>query len=511
MPAKDCVLGVDFGTNSVRVGIFDLAGNEIVFRDAAYDLITPKTGYAEQNVADWWAALCTASNAAIAESEVNPNRIVGIGTDTTACTPVFLDKRMQPLMNAILWMDVRSAQEARQIGQSGHPMLKYNGFGNVSPEWMPCKSLWVKRHLPEIYAKSAYILECEDWLNYRLTGRVTASLNTATTRWYYDNRNGGRQDGFFEAIGLSDVLDKIPSDVLAMGEPIGTLTAEAARDLGLSAGIPVGQGGADAYVAMFGLGAVREHRAALVTGSSHLLLVLSEREIHAQGLFGSFPDAIVPGLELVEAGQSSTGSIVNWHVNQLCGNVAGEDRYAVLNRAAGALPIGAEGLICLDYFQGNRTPYTDGDVRGLISGLSLVHTPAHIYRALIESICYGTEVIFRNCRANGISLSEVNICGGAVKSPFWLQTHADVSNLPINIPKTSEAPTLGAAIIGAVAGKAHPSLAEASDAMVTIVDRIEPDAARHEAYRFYVDRYAELYAMMSAWMHKICAHERGAT
>ena len=92
-----------------------------------------------------------------------------------------------------------------------------------------------------------------------------------------------------------------------------------------------------------------------------------------------------------------------------------------------------------------------------------------------------------------------------------MQTHADVSNLPINIPKTSEAPTLGAAIIGAVAGKAHPSLAEASDAMVTIVDRIEPDAARHEAYRFYVDRYAELYAMMSAWMHRICAHERGAT
>lgn len=510
---KSYVLGIDFGTSSVRAGIFDLQGNEVIFRDHPYELITPRPSYAEQRPEDWWNSLCIASRAAIRDSGINPSAIVGIGTDTTACTLVFMDEHLEPLMNAIMWMDVRAADQAKRIARCGHSILKFNGFGNVSPEWMPCKTLWVKENSPEIYRKTKVILECDDWLGFKLTGRVAKNMNDAVTRWYYDNRNGGWQEDFFGLIGLGDVMEKVPRDVVKAGDILGTLTDRAARDLGLVAGIPVAEGGADAYIAMLALGVVRPGKVGLVTGSSHLFVFLSEREMHSNGMFGSFPDALINGLELVEAGQASTGSIINWHKNQLCGNIAveakrnGESVYDALNREAQKLPIGSDGLVCLDYFQGNRTPYTDGEVRGMISGLSLMHTPVHIYKALVESICYGTEVIFRNFERNGVRPEEIYVCGGAVKSRLWIQTHANVSNVPINIPKVSEAPALGSAILGAVAGGVYSDLPTASDNMVKIVDRVEPDLAAYQEYKYYVDKYAELYPMLKDWMHDIVAHE----
>ncbi len=379
---------------------------------------------------------------------------------------------------------------------------------------MPYKTLWVKENLPEVYHKTAHILACDDWLGYMLTGNLVKNRNDAAARWYYDSRHGGWQPDFFRMLGLDDVMDKIPHDVMKLGDKLGGLTPGAAQALGLAAGTPVAVGGADAYVAMPALGAVREGRAAMVTGSSHLFMILTKDEIHGKGMLGSYPDAVVDGLEMLEAGQTSTGSVINWFKNHLCGGLAqqahasGRSIYDLLNEQAQALPIGAEGLICLDYFQGNRTPYVDGDARGLISGLTLAHTPAHIYRALVEGICYGSEVIFRTFRKNGVPLRELYACGGAVKSRFWMQTHADVSNLPINIPRVTEAPVLGAAILGAVAGGVYPDIVRASGHMVEFVDRIEPDADRHSEYRFYVDQYEALYPLLKDWMHKTAGHVR---
>lgn len=510
---KQYVMGIDYGTTSVRVGIFDFSGNVIIFRNHPYELITPRSGYAEQRPDDWWASLCTASKAAIADSGINPTDIIGIGSDTTACTLVFMDKNFKPLRNAIMWMDVRATEQAKRIAKCGHPVLKFSGFGNVSPEWMPCKTLWVKENEPEVYAKTRFVLDAQDWLCYKLTGKITKNLNVAAARWYYDSHNGGWQKDFYEMIGLGDVAPKIPEGIFKPGDNLGPLTLEAAREMGLVEGIPVAEGGADAYIAMLGLGTVREGKVAMVTGSSHLFMFLTKQELHSDGILGSYPDAVIKGLEMAEAGQTSTGSIINWFKNNFCGNIAiqaqqtGKSVYAILDQKASELPIGSDGLICLDYFQGNRTPYTDGEVRGMVSGLSLMHTPFHIFRALTESICFGTEVIFRNFGKAGVRPKELYVCGGAVKSRFWMQTHANVSNMPVYIPKVSEAPTLGSAICGAVAGGYYQNLVTASDHMVSFVSKIEPDKACYEEYKFYVQKYAELYPLLKDWMHDVARHE----
>lgn len=513
MKQLDCVLGIDMGTGGARVGIFDLKGNPIVFCGENYPLYTPGSGRAEQDPKEWWDAICAASRRAIAESDIDPHCIRGMSVDTTCCTVLLSGDDMVPLRNAILWMDVRASQQAKRIFESGHDSLKLCGYGMVSAEWLPCKALWLKENEPELYNKATRFYECTDWLMYQLTGEYTASINCAAARWFYNAEEGGYPADFYAKIGLDDLIEKLPPRVLAMGEFAGTLTERAAEELGLVPGIPVGEGGADAFVGVIGLNAVQPGKLALITGSSHLHVAQVKESIHSKGMWGSYPDCIVKGLQMVEGGQTSTGSIIEWFTKQLCGTVKerakaeGCSVYDILNREAEALPIGAEGVVALDFFQGNRTPYVDPDIRGMFYGLSLGHTPSHMYRAIIESICYGTEAILEVFRASGFQPNSIVISGGAVKSRFWLQTHADVSNLPIVVPKVTEGPCLGSAILGAVAGGVYPDVQTAADAMTAIDYTIEPDAARHEEYKFYFEKYKELYALAKDWMHSVTMHE----
>ena len=348
---------------------------------------------------------------------------------------------------------------------------------------MPCKALWLKENEPDTYRQARYIGECIDWLTHRLTGEWVGSINNASIRAYYDRAEGGWPADFYEQIGLGDLLPRLPGRILDMGEVAGTLLPEAAAALGLPAGIPVAEGGADAFVAMIGLNVLRPGKLAFITGSSHIHLGQSRTPFHGAGLFGAYTDAVVPGQYTVEGGQVSTGSVVKWFKDNFCGKEAalaaarGVDVYTVLNELAAPIPPGSEGLVVLDYWQGNRTPYVDPEARGIIRGLSLKHTTGHLYRAIIEGIAYGTEHILRTLHGHGFAVDELVAAGGATRSPLWMQIHADVSNAPILLTATPDAPLLGSAILGAVAAGLYPDVASAAGRMVHTGARIEPDPA----------------------------------
>lgn len=509
---KRYLLGIDMGTGGARVGIFDEKGTPVVFCGEDYPLYTPSSGRAEQDVDEWWSAICAASKKALAKSGVNPAQIKGMSVDTTCCTVLVSGDDMKPLQRAILWMDVRASEQAKRIFASGHSSLKYNGYGMVSAECLPAKALWIKENQPDIWAKTTRLYECTDWLMYKLTGNYTASINCASARWYYNSEEGGYPVDFYEKIGLGDLVEKLPQKVLSMGEYAGGLTEEAANALGLCAGTPVGEGGADAFVGVIGLNAVQPGKLTLITGSSHLHIAQVTKAVHNKGMWGSYPDCIVKGLQMVEGGQTSTGSIIEWFVKNFCSAVKarakeeGRSVYDILAEEAEKLPVGAEGLLALDFFQGNRTPHVDPDVRGMFYGLSLNHTPYHMYRAIIESICYGTETIIEVFRRSGFQPTGVIISGGATRSPFWLQIHADVSNLPIIVPKVTEGPCLGSAILGAVAAGLYPDVQTAAENMTSIDYVIEPDEKRHQQYQFYFEKYKEFYELTKDWMHAVTNH-----
>ncbi len=512
MPAPPYVLGIDYGTESVRVGIFTLTGEPVVFASEPYPLRHPQQGWAEQRPDEWWQSLVAATRRAVSESGVRPDEIVGIGADCTSCTVVTLDKNFAPLRPAIIWMDVRATEQAARMAATGHPALKYNGFGNVSAEWLPCKTLWIKENEPELYARARYVGEAIDWLTQRLTGEWVGSINNTSIRWYYDRNEGGWPQSFYEQIGLGDVIERFPQRILDMGEVAGKLLPAVAEELGLPAGLPVAEGGADAFVAMLGLNVVNPGKLAFITGSSHLMLGQSATAFHAKGLFGTYTDAVILGQQTVEGGQISTGSVVKWFRDNFCGKEAalalerGVDTYTILNELANDVPIGAEGLIVLDYWQGNRTPYVDPEARGIMRGFSLKHTTGHVFRALIEGICYGSEHIFRTFRANGYALDEIVAAGGPTQSALWMQIHADVSNTPITLTEVSDAPALGSAILASVAAGQHRDIQSAAAEMVRVRDRIEPNAEAHAQYQFFVDQYIATYPRVEDLVRETVRH-----
>ena len=182
----------------------------------------------------------------------------------------------------------------------------------------------------------------------------------------------------------------------------------------------------------------------------------------------------------------------------------------IAERAAG-LPPGSDGLVVVSDWQGNRTPYVDPDARGVIWGLSLAHGDHHVFRAILEGICFGTENALRVFRRHGIEVGDAVVCGGPSKSMFWMQMHADVSNLRITRTRVPEVVVLGAAVLAAVGAGAYPDVPSAARAMVSPADVIEPDAERHEEYRFYCDQAIATYGQMKGLMHTLARKQAAGT
>lgn len=485
------VIGIDGGTESLRAGVFDLTGKPLAFASTAYKTHFPHPAWAEQNPADWWEALGKSIRKVLADAGINSDQVIGLAADTTCCSVVALDQDGHAIRPALIWMDVRSAKETEQVLATQDPALKINanGAGPVSAEWMIPKALWIARNEPDHFRRAATICEFQDYINFHLTGRMVASINNVAVRWHYRRSAGGFAHSLVAALGLPELIEKWPKEIVALGETIGPLTAKAADHCGLKAGIPVAQGGADAFIAMIGLGVVKPGAMAFITGSSHLHLGLSPNAFHGKGIWGTYEDALIPGLHVVEGGQTSTGSVINWYKSLIGDGMS----YGQLNAEAAELPPGSEGLIVQEHFQGNRTPHTDPLSRGAIMGLSLKHSRAHIFRAMIEGIAFGTEAIFKAMRQNGYQPNEFRICGGATRSDLWMQIHADVSGIPLTLTAVPDAPALGSAILAAVAAGRFKSIQDASHAMVTITRCIEPNMKRHAEYRPLFEAYERAY------------------
>lgn len=488
MAADTLFLALDGGTEGLRAALFTPDGHMVGFAAEPYPTAHPAPGRAEQDPEDWWRALGRAVRRLIAETGVAPERIAALAAGTTSCTVVLLDTEGRPLRPALLWMDVRAGREADEVLATGDPALIVNGAGAgpVSAEWLLPKLKWLKRHEPETYAAASRIGEYQEFLALRLTGRWVATRTQLTMRWH--GGPGGYAECLMARLGLDDALRKLPPEIVAPGEPIGRLTPAAADALGLSPRTLVVQGGSDAFIGTLALGVARPGRVAFLTGSSHLFLAVSDTPLHRRGLWGSYQDVVVPGVHVLEGGQVSTGSIVRWF-RTLCGGID----YETLNREAAAVAPGAEGLLMIDHFQGNRTPFTDAAARGAFVGLSLSHGRGHLFRAVLEGIACGSALIYRTMMEAGLSADWITVGGGAVHSPLWLQIHADALGRPLRVPEVADATILGAGVLAMTGAGVHPDLPTAADAVFRLDRVVEPDMASHELYRERVALSAETY------------------
>jgi FGGY-family pentulose kinase len=501
-------LGLDVGTQSVRAALFDPAGACRAFATAPLDTSHPQPAWAEQDAAQWWQAARTAVPEALARAGAGARDVAGIGLDCTACTVLACAADGTPLRRALLWMDQRSFREAEEISATADPSLKYVS-GVVSPEWMLPKALWLKRHEPEVYRRAGRLVECTDWFMYRLTGAWALSLNNVTVKWDYARPEGGWSPALLRQVGLEDLPGKWPAAVVPLGKGEAVLSAAAAGELGLRPGIPVAQGGIDAYLGMLGLGAVEAGDLAMILGSSTCHLAMSPRGVFGSGMLGCYPDAVVEGLYTLEGGQTATGSILNWYRQHFAGGEAaeagrmGRNVYEVLDERAAAVAPGCEGLVCLDYWQGNRCPHKDPRARGALWGLTLAHGPGHLFRSIYEATAFGTRHILEDLEGHGFAVGRLFAGGGGARSRLWVQIHADVLQRPVVLPRDREACALGSALAAAVRAGHYPDLNEAARHMVQVAGVVEPHRDLGPTYDFYYGKYRATYPALRALMHEM--------
>lgn len=493
---RDVLMGIDGGTGSIRVGLYDLKGSPLGFAATEYNTKHIHTGWAEQSPDDWWQALKESIGTVLASTGISKDRILGLSTTTTSCSVVLSMKDGTPVRDCLIWMDVRAAQEVVDIAELTGSKL--------SAEWMPGKLLWLKRHERNNYDRAEVFCEYQDWMTFKLTGKWSININNSCN-WGYNAREKGFAEEFYRKIGLEEAVSKFPGDhVFTVGDNIGMLTKEAADDLGLDCHTIVAQGGIDSSIGVLGMGVYEPGRIALITGSSNLAMALTEEPLFNEGKINTGPDNLIQGYYTSYQGQVSSGSILSWFKREFCRDLEleGVSVYDYLNKEAENLPIGSEGLIALDYWQGNRHPYLDSKVRGMFYGLSLHHTRAHMYRALMEGIAYGTENLLVQFRENGFEVKEINIAGGTTNSDLYLQIHADVSNVIVNVPSEPQAPCLGAAICVATAVGEYPGLREAVQEMVTFDKVIKPNPDNQARYKRFFEQYRKIYPTFKDWMHE---------
>ncbi|MFT0762675.1 FGGY-family carbohydrate kinase [Scrofimicrobium sp. R131] len=505
------LLGIDFGTESCRAAIFDLQGHPIGFAATPYPTHHPRPGRAEQDPGDWWEALKASVHRVMNETGVRAKDIASISYDATTMTVVAMDQNGQALTRAIMWMDVRATDQSARAETIEHWARDYNGQGTMpaTAEWYPFKAAWLRENDPDTYHAAYRLVDAPDWLTFRLTGEWTVNINSAAQRMYYNRDRGGWPVEFYEHIGCGDVFEKLPERVVDLGSPVGGLTPTAAADLGLLPGTPVAQGCADAWAGQIGLGVVEPGKIAVITGSSHVITGQSANPAYGAGFFGGFTDSVVKGQYTVEGGLVSSGSVLKWFKDNFARDItqAAErldmNPYRVLDERASKLPIGCDGLIINEYFQGNRTPYTDSKARGAMLGLTLATNPELMYRAIEEAVCYGVAHNLKVFKDAGFQPKELVAAGGATKSKQWMQMHADVTGLPVVLTEVGDAVVLGSCMLAAVGAGLYPSIQDAARNMVRETERIEPDPAAHEEYQFYLDKYMRLYPQVQQLSHEI--------
>src|SRR5512136_3307611 len=529
-------LGLDFGTNSVRALVVDIAnGNEV--GTAIFDYPSGTAGIlldskdanlARQNPADWILGIESAVPAALAEAKAknkafDPSDIVGIGVDTTGSTPPPVDRAGTPLAlykefkknlnaQAWLWKDHTGHAEAAAItalAAAEHPECLAKCGGTYSSEWFWSKILHALRTEPKVAAAAFSWVECADYIPGVLTGiadpvRMKRSRCAAGHKAMFNDKWGGLPAKAFLAKldpRLGELRDRLFAKTYTSDVPAGGLSKDWAKKLGLRPGIAVAVGAFDAHLGGVGSG-VETGRFVKIIGTSTCDICVwptSKKLPDVPGLCGIVDGSVLPGFFGLEAGQSAVGDIFNWFVNVIEPGGPKKGSHAALTRKAAALEPGESGLLALDWLNGNRTVLVDQRLTGLLVGMTLHTKPEEIYRALIEATAFGALTIIRRFEEFGVKIRDIVNCGGfAEKNPLVMQIYADVTGLEMKVARSAQTCALGSAMAGTVAagrkGGGHETFAAAQAAMGGVKRTVyRPNIAQHKIYLEIYALYRQLH------------------
>ena len=522
-------IGIDFGTLSARAILVDvsngnvLASEEFVYPHGVLDSTLPDgteldTNSAFQHPKDYLDALEHTVKGVMQTSGVCPADVVGLGIDFTACTMLAVDAsntplcfydafRGQPHAYAKLWKHPAPQPEADEINrlaiENNQEWLGIYG-GKISSEWLFPKMLETLHKAPEVFHHTAYFVEAGDWLTWILTGKQVRSSCMSGFKGMWNKKTGYPAKDFLKKIAFEfeNIAEtKLAGEILPTGSKAGTLNEYGCKLTGLLPRTAVAVPIIDAHASLPAAGIAESGKLMLILGTSSCQIILDQEDREVHGISGRVTDGVYPGYVAYESGQAAVGDSFDWYIKNCVpysyaekAKEEGKNIFTYITEKADALPIGKSGLVALDWWNGNRVPYADGDLTGGIIGFTLSTRPEEIYRAILESTAFGTKAICDIYENSGIVISEVYASGGiSQKNKFMMQMYADVLGKPIRVPNISQAGAMGSAIFAAYAGGTYDSISQAVNTMVNVEETIYiPNLENTEKYAPLYRKYLKI-------------------
>lgn len=451
------LIGTDIGTSGTKTVLMDTNGKLIAQDTQEYDVLTPKPLWAEQWPDVWEKAVRDSIRNTVKKANIDINNVKGICiSGLYGGSGIPLDEKMEPIRPCLIWMDRRASQECAWVRENiGEDKLKRITHNGIDPYYGYTKMLWIKNNEPENWKKTKMFLPPNDYVIYKLTGKVAIDYSSAgNIGGIFDMNTRTWSEELLKEMGIPKEM--MPQNVVESTDIVGNLTKEAATDLGLAEGTPICAGGIDCGASNIGMGVLEPGTYAVTIGSSMCAALISDKPIEGTDLiiWPYLYDA--KRLSYNFAGSLTAGAIVKWFRNTFAElEVANEkngglNAYDALNEEAAKVPVGSEGLVVLPYLMGERAPVWDPDAKGVIFGLSLAHTKAHIYRAFLEAVAFSLRHAMESTGDDVKRIKSILLAGGVTKSKLWKQIFADVTGYPIVCPKFNVEANMGDVILAGI-------------------------------------------------------------
>ncbi len=480
-------LGIDIGTYESKGVLVDAGGDIVASAARPHKMLIPQPGWAEHRAdEDWWGDFVYLSNALLRDSRIDPKAIRAVACSAIGPCMLPVDGDGNPLCNAVLYgVDNRAAAEVTELTEHYGEATLVEECGNaLTAQSVGPKILWLKRQRPDLYQKAAHILTSTSFLVQKLTGKVVVDHYTAAN---FNPLYSLAESGWSERFNRDIIdLDRLPK-ILWSTEVAGTVTAGAAAETGLAEGTPVTTGTIDAAAEAISVGVRHDGDMMVMYGSTIFIIMTTAERVTDPRLW--YAPWLFEGRHASMAGQATSGTLTHWFRDQLARDLTREEAFPILAEEAAASPPGANGLVHLPYFSGERTPIHDSDAKGCWFGLNLTHTRGDMFRALLEGVAYGTGHIIETYRDIGHPPAAIYAVGGGTKNPVWTGAMSDV---------TGEKQVLRRRTIGASYGDAFLAALAIGDVGPDDIDNWNPVATTIEPNRANEAVYARRYAAFRA-------------
>ncbi len=498
------VLGLDIGTTSTIGILIDTDGKVLALADRPVDLVALHPGWAEEDPEQWWANVQSLVSELVRNAGIQAGDIAAIGVSGMVPALVMVDREGRPVRRSIQQSDGRTGREVEAIrGETDEARFLQRTGNGINQQLIAPKLRWLKRHEPDVLDRTHRIMGSYDFIAFRLTGAQAVEKNWALEAGFFDlHRNAVAED--LVALGHIEP-EKVPP-VREGHEIVGEVTAAAAKGTGLKAGTPVVAGAADHVASAFVAGVAKPGDCLIKFGGAGDVLLATNEPRPDPRLFLDFHT--VPGLFMPNGCMVTSGSLLNWFVATMGSGEAaaamadGKKPHAYLDEVAAKTPPGAEGLVLLPYFLGEKTPIHDPAARGTLVGLGLHHGTGHLWRAALEAVCLGFRHHLEVARDIGYPVTRVIASDGGTKSRFWMQMAASVLGMPVQLLAGHPGSCLGAAYVAAMGIGALPDWQQ-MDRFVSPADIIEPDAAAMPVYDEVYGTYRAIYESLKPVFPKL--------